>query len=74
MDLTTENENGKKWNLSNSTAQKIEEKLREEAPWLALTLPCTRLGATQPLNFPRQSDKLIMDRMMEVMARVDFAV
>ena len=44
LDLTTEDVNGKKWDLSDlKTQNEAEAKLREEAPWLlALSLPSPR--------------------------------
>ena len=72
--MTTEDENGKKWDLSDlKTQNEAEEKLREEAPWLlAPSLPSTVFATTQSLNFTRQSDKL-MERK-KVMAHISFAV
>ena len=74
LDLTTEDVNGKKWDLSDlSTQNEAEAKLREEAPWLlALSTPSTVFATTQSLNFARQSDKL-MERK-KVMAHISFAV
>ena len=74
MYLTTEDANGRKWDLSDlKTQSEAEEKLREEAPWLLpLSLPSTVFATTQSLNFTRQSDKL-MERK-KVMAHISFAV
>ena len=73
-DLTTEDVNGRKWDLSDlKTQNEAEAKLREEAPWLlALSLPSTVFATTQSLNFARQSDKL-MERK-KVLAHTSFAV
>ena len=58
---STEDANGRKWDLSDlKTQSEAEEKLREEAPWLLpLSLPSTVFATTQSLNFTRQSDKLM---------------
>ena len=47
-DLTTEDENGKKWDLSDLKPQnETEVRLREESPWLlALSLPSTMFATT----------------------------
>ena len=72
--LTTEDANGKKWDLSDpKTQNEAEEKLREEARWsLAPSHHSTVLATTQSPNFTRQSDEL-MERK-KVMAHKSFAV
>ena len=71
LDLTTEDENGKKWDFSDlKTQNEAEEKLREESPWLlAPSLPSTVFATTQSLNF---SNKLMERR--RVTAHISFAV
>ena len=74
LDLTKEDANGKKWDLSDlKTQNEVEEKLRDESPWLlALSLPASVFATTQSLNVTRQSDKLMERR--KVMAHISFAV
>ena len=72
--MTTEDENGKKWDLSDlKTQNEIEVRLREESPWLlALSLPSTVFATTLSLNSTRQNDKLMERR--KVTAHISFAV
>ena len=61
LDSTTEDANGKQWDLSElKTQNEAEEKLREEAPWLlAISLLSKVFAMSQSLNFTRQSDKFM---------------
>ena len=74
LDLTTDDTNGKKWDISDlKTQNEVEEKLRAEAPWLlALSLHSTAFTTTQSLNFTRQSDKLVERK--KIMVHISFAV
>ena len=74
LDLTTEDENGKKWDFSDlKTQNEIEVRLREEFPWLlALSLPSTVFATTPSLNSTRQNDKLMERR--KVTAHINFTV
>ena len=74
LHLTTEDVNGKQWDLSDlKTQNEAEAKLREKAPWLlALSLPSTVFATTQSLNFTRPSDNL-MERK-KVIAHISFDV
>ena len=74
LDLTTEDENGKKWDLSDlKTQNEIEVRLRQESPWLlALSLPSTVFATVRSLNSTRQNDKLMVRR--KVTAHISFAV
>ena len=61
LDLTTEDENGKEWDLSDlKTQNEIEVRLRQESPWLlAPSLPSTVFATTRSLNSTRQNEKLM---------------
>ena len=74
LDLTTEDENGKTWDLSDlKTQNETEVRLREESPWLlAPSLPSTVFATTRSQNYTRQNDKLMERR--KVMAHMSFAV
>ena len=74
LDLTTDDENGKKWDFSNlKTQNETKVRLREESPWLlALSLPSTVFATTRSLNSTRQNGKLMERR--KVTAHISFAV
>ena len=74
LGLTTEDENSKKWDLSDlKTQNEIELRLRDESPWLlALSLLSTVFATSRSLNSTRQNDKLMERR--KVTAHISFAV
>ena len=76
MDLTTKDEDGSQWDLSDVDMQrKADASLVEEAPWLlAISPPCTMFATIQALSFMRQDDEVIGSRMKEAMAHVGFVV
>ena len=76
IDLTTEDEDGNRWDLAKIEMQKrAEAKLMREAPWLLVLSPQRTMFSTlQALNFCKQDEAAIRDRMKDAVAHIAFAV
>ena len=76
MDLLTNDDEGRPWDLSKEDVQKrAMDKLEKEMPWLlVVSPPCTWFSTLQRWNFPKMTEEKVHEGMKQALLHVAFAV